>query len=431
MVSNFKKTLKNQSPISLALGISSLLIPVVALYATKGIVVLFSFVVLVCLFVFITKQGTRPVFPKLFSLSVLALTGWAFASLIWTVSSDLSWNVSRSMPISMLGGLLILASLKTLDTTDQVFVTQSLIGGFLIGLSLTIFDITTDFTASKIVNIFKTDNTWSLISHIDMRSFVINNGVSILTMLLWPTMIVLSIQNRYKLALFGFFTTLFIIFSSVNFAAAVAIGVGSLSFLVAFFAPSIFYKITTIGITILILGTPFVMTILPDARTVGKNLPELSYSVYPRLVIWQYASNLIIKKPLVGHGIRTSRSLSTNETKITFLYRDNGEIHTGNTEKIPLHPHNGIIQIWLELGFGGAILGLMLILCSLKGIKSCIAPKMSKALAYAALTSSVCLISVSYGLWQSWWLASLWLQGSLVTVSLIPRDDFHSSSLQT
>ena len=297
--------------------------------------------------------------------------------------------------------------------------------GFFFGAGLALIDVTTDFSINKILHIVTHDKILSItnLNDIDMRGFVINNGVCLLAMLIWPTLIILHSQKRYTLAFIAFVTTAFIISKSFNFAAAVAAGVGSISFIIAFFAPRIFYKIATVGLTLLILGAPFAMVALPDARTIGKNLPELSYSVYPRLVIWQYASNLIMNKPLVGHGIRTSRGLSKTDTKITFLYRDNGEINLGNTETIPLHPHNGVIQIWLELGVGGAILGLILILCILWSINKSSAPQVGKALAFAALTSSICLVSVSYGLWQSWWLVSLWLQGLLVTLSLASNKD--------
>ena len=298
-----------------------------------------------------------------------------------------------------------------------------MICGFFLGVSLVLIDLTTDFSVSKMVHILKYGGIWSIAIHSDMRGFVINNGVSLLTMLLWPTLIVLYSQKRNKLAFLGFVATVYILSKSSNFAATVAVGLGSLSFLLAFFVPRIVYKIAAIGLTLLMLGAPFAMRVLPDARTIGKNLPGLSYSVYPRLVIWQYASNLVIKKPMAGHGIRTSRSLSKTDNKITFLYRDKGEIHTGNTQNIPLHPHNGLIQIWLELGAIGAVLGLTLVLSVLWGISRSLAPQIGKALAFAALASSICLISVSYGLWQSWWLASLWLQGSLIALSLVSRAD--------
>lgn len=423
MISNLKNFLTSHSPISQVLSLVALLTPVVALYATKGIIILFSLAVLVCFFTFIFTKENPPAYPKSLNLSVLALTVWAVASLIWTISSDLSWSVAYSIPITMLGGLLIITSIKTLNATNRAIINQSIIGGFLFGGSLILVEITTDFSVSKVVHILKTGGIWNLANYSGMRSFVINNGVSLIEMFLWPALMILCTQNRYKLAFLGFVATIFIITKSVNFAATVAVGVGSISFLIAFYAPRIAYKFAAIGVTLAILGIPFTMTALPDARTIGKHLPELAYSVYPRLVIWQYASNLVMEKPLVGHGIRTSRDLSKTDTKIKFLYRDKGKIHSGNTENIPLHPHNGLIQIWLELGAGGALLGLILVLCILWNISKCCSTKIGKALAFAALASSLCLISVSYGLWQSWWLASLWLQGSLMTISLIQLED--------
>ena len=114
MIYNLKNSLKSQPPVALVLSLVGLLTPVVALYAPKGIIILFCLSALVCLFVFIAKKGTYPSPPKAFSLSVLALTIWGIGSLIWTVSFDLSWTVARSLPISMLGGLILVMSLKTL-----------------------------------------------------------------------------------------------------------------------------------------------------------------------------------------------------------------------------------------------------------------------------------------------------------------------------
>ncbi len=416
------------SGISLAFSFVGLLIPVVALYATKGITILFGIIVLVCLFVLITKKKDRPTCPRALSLSVLALTFWSVASLFWSISTDFNKTIGLSITICMLGGILIIMSLKTLSTNDRIIVCQSTVWGFFFGLSLAFIDVSTDFFISKILHIVLHDKVLTIanLNDTDIRGFVINNGVCLLSLLLWPTLIILHTQKRYLLSCIGFITSAYIISRGYSFAATVAVGVGSVSFLIAYFYPRVVNKIATIGLTLLILGAPFIMKALPDARTIGKDLPELSYSVYPRLVIWQYASNLVMNKPLIGHGIRTSRNLSKTENKITFLYRDNGKIHTGNTEAIPLHPHNGLIQIWLELGAGGAILGLILVLCVLWSINKSQAPQIGKALAFASLASAICLISVSYGLWQSWWLVSLWLQGSIVMLSLFTYRDANS-----
>ena len=414
-----KNTLTSQPPVALVLSLVGLLTPVVGLYASKGIVILFGLAALVCLFIFITKKDAHPPPPKAFSLSLLILTIFGVTSLIWTVSFELSWTVARSLPFSMLGGLLLVMSLKSLNTESRAIICQSMTGGFFLGASMALIDVTTGYPIAQVLHIATHGGTWSNY----MPGFVINNGISLLVLFLWPTLVFLLHQKRYKVAFVAFIITIYIAVQSSNFAAAVAIGISSLSFLIALFFPRLVYKFAAIGLTLLILGAPFAMKALPDARTMGKDLPELSYSIYPRLVIWQYASNLVMEKPLLGHGIRTSRALSKADTQIPFLYRDKGEIRTGGTKDLPLHPHSGPIQIWLELGGTGAVLGLVLVLCILWGISSSIVPPAIKALSFAALVSSICLISVSYGLWQSWWIASLWLQGSLIKLSLVSRGD--------
>jgi exopolysaccharide production protein ExoQ len=414
LIYNLKNNLKSQPPVALVLSLVSLLTPVVGLYAPKGIIILFCLSALVCLFVFITKKGTCSSPPKAFSLSVLALTIWGVGSLIWTVSFELSWTVARSLPISMLGGLILIMSLKALNSANRAIICRSTVAGFFLGASLTLIDLTTGFSVFQVLHKVIYGGAWA---HY-IPDFVINNGISLLVMILWPTLAFLWHQKRHKLAFLGLVAATLIAVNSSNFAAAVAILVGFFSFLITFFIPRLVYKIAPIALTLLILCIPFAMKAMPDARTMGKNIPELAYSVYPRLVIWQYASNLVMEKPLLGHGIRTSRALSKTDTTISFLYRDKGEILTGNTKDIPLHPHNGLIQLWLELGAVGAVLGLGLVLCILWGISKSHAQPIPKALAFAALISSLCLISVSFGLWQSWWMGALWLQGTLMTLSL-------------
>lgn len=168
---------------------------------------------------------------------------------------------------------------------------------------------------------------------------------------------------------------------------------------------------------------------LPDSQTVVDNLPALPTGVYPRLVIWNYAANLALEKPVAGHGLRSSRNLNKEAGKpFEVVMRMNGNVRSAMTEGIPLHPHNGILQLWLELGGIGAMIGLAIILSVLLGIHKLGAPPVTKALLYGALFSSIMLISVSYGLWQNWWLGLLWLQGSLLTASLHSQDAQEQSS---
>ena len=72
---------------------------------------------------------------------------------------------------------------------------------------------------------------------------------------------------------------------------------------------------------------------------------------------------------------------------------------------MPLHPHNGALQLWLELGGIGALIGAALMLMLGVAASRSAAPAVGAGmLASAAVTGML-----SFGLWQAWWVASLLL----------------------
>ena len=116
-----------------------------------------------------------------------------------------------------------------------------------------------------------------------------------------------------------------------------------------------------------------------------------------RLIIWSYTKEKIMEKPFLGHGFYSSRDMS-QEIKQT----ERGT----NYQFIPLHPHNSILQIWLELGIFGIIIFLMFIKILLNKIYNL---KTINSLAPTIIVFSFLQIfvtsQIAYGFWQSWWIA--------------------------
>jgi O-antigen ligase len=117
---------------------------------------------------------------------------------------------------------------------------------------------------------------------------------------------------------------------------------------------------------------------------------DVSVSVYHRAAIWQFVAQRIEERPLIGWGLHASRSMPGANVTIA-----------QGAELIPLHPHNGPLQLWLELGALGAVIGAMLL--------AWLALNVVSAAQAAALTAMVTVASVSFGLWQGWWMAAIWL----------------------
>jgi O-antigen ligase len=104
-----------------------------------------------------------------------------------------------------------------------------------------------------------------------------------------------------------------------------------------------------------------------------------------RLNIWAFAANQIVDHALRGWGIDASRTFGA---------------------AIPLHTHNGAIQLWLELGSVGAALAAAFFawigyrIVGWTGIN-----RRDGAMAAGAMVSYLVIGGLSFGIWQEWWLA--------------------------
>tara|TARA_R110000868_G_scaffold144412_1_gene363560 strand:- start:3205 stop:4413 length:1209 start_codon:yes stop_codon:yes gene_type:complete len=116
-----------------------------------------------------------------------------------------------------------------------------------------------------------------------------------------------------------------------------------------------------------------------------------------RLEIWTYVSELIKERPLFGYGLDASRPLNSEM-----------ELAGYQIERLPMHPHNASLQVWLETGLVGAAL----LTCTLVflGGRIASAPRLSLSQAIATawvLVTYVSLVLFSYGVWQEWHQAVL------------------------
>ena len=141
----------------------------------------------------------------------------------------------------------------------------------------------------------------------------------------------------------------------------------------------------TAGSALYFLAAPVVF--LPRGGVTPPNLPadigKASWRV--RLDIWRFASQLIRHRPITGYGLDASRAFEP---------------------RIPMHPHDAALQLWLELGVPGALLAALFFGWLFHRIGR-LAGQDPMWAAIACATAFVYLFigAVSFGVWQEWWLA--------------------------
>ena len=110
---------------------------------------------------------------------------------------------------------------------------------------------------------------------------------------------------------------------------------------------------------------------------------SVSLSWSQRMGYWRHATDWIGDHPLRGWGLDASREFAPG---------------------IILHPHNGALQIWLELGLIGAVSVAVFWGVLFANLSR---PERDPGRAVAAATAGAYLVfsAVSFGVWQEWWLA--------------------------
>ncbi|HEY9236879.1 MULTISPECIES: O-antigen ligase family protein [Phenylobacterium] len=102
-----------------------------------------------------------------------------------------------------------------------------------------------------------------------------------------------------------------------------------------------------------------------------------------RLDYWGHAADRILADPLRGWGVDASRTFGPD---------------------ITLHPHNGALQVWLELGLIGAVAAAVFWAVAIARQSSQRAD-LGRAAAVGTAMAYLTFASVSFGVWQDWWLA--------------------------
>lgn len=157
----------------------------------------------------------------------------------------------------------------------------------------------------------------------------------------------------------------------------------------------------------------------PEAVGVEKRSIPVSWQ--HRIEIWHFAAERIAEKPISGWGFDASRNMDSSGTQFVAELPDGSDIVYPGVTLLPLHPHNGILQIWLELGLPGALLGAIFLLGLGRAISHMHTGRVSRASAAGAFASAFSFACVSFGLWQSWWQASFWLTVMLVALATKSR----------
>jgi O-antigen ligase len=388
--------------------------------------------------------------PKFLAFGV-PLIGTIF--FVWNGVTEKQWTPDRRIfiPFAIIGGLALLSSLWAIHPADALEragkVAGILLGGmgllsillrhshesgnpetkkldarfhghdvlFFSVLFLAAFmalELIFDFPFYRLLHPSKAGNA--------IADAVANRSIIVATLLMTPAFALAKTKWGWKKSTLIFapiFGTLFIVTESQSAQMGMLIG------LVFAFAFPYRFKAAWIAlgtsIVVLIIAAPFIAPMLFQHFAQGAEaMPRIgngSANIAPRLEIWDFVSRRALQKPIAGFGFEATRDILDFDTKQ--MYYENDKV---------LHPHNAVLQIWIEFGAVGIILaasGFMLLLRQI--YKICTTAQARIAL--PVLMTALSVGSMSYGLWQGWWIGLLFLSTAMTMIATKAVSDDRTS----
>ena len=349
---------------------------------------IYPFVGLVGLCLFQFKK--QDLCNKITNPLLIIFIAWCTLSMLWAPTPKVLHTYGKVMTI-MLGGWFWSNSYRNfnLQKREQI---QTIVSaaGLLLAIFLVIFAISLKFG-------------WQLHAVIDERvSQALVHGCIACSLAIWMQLGTNNLQHFKKWIQASILIILFWTMQRCSSdTAALGILIGSAALVMHKFLPRFLRTMFIYGMPTVWGVLPFVFRILtPEQYTQWSTTLDPSHT--HRLFIWHSVTKQVFERFWTGFGIGSSR--------YRFLCVDGKDITIINGhEKLVLfspenclHPHNFMLQMWLELGAIGVALACLTWIVYWRNTYAT-----STSYTIAFFGTALCIATTGISVWQSWWLILL------------------------
>jgi O-antigen ligase len=227
--------------------------------------------------------------------------------------------------------------------------------------------------------------------------FKLDRGCAIISLISWVVIGYFISSKKHILAALTYISTLALLFTSDSLASLVAYICSLTSYILMLLTRG---KILSfIKYTLFLGAITFVILIYRiNPENFINNIPALPDSAKHRIYIWNYVVKFFLEHKYIGFGLESSRYIS-NTFADYVLHKE------ASWSLLPLHPHNNILQILLELGITGALLAAYMIVHIFAKIKE-LDNTYLQAVGLSIFIQYFIIGMISYSIWQQWWIAT-------------------------
>ena len=352
---------------------------------------------------------------RMLALPAIAALAWGWASALWAIDPGLALARAAKLTGITVVGAILFAAIVDLPEPRRRQVGAALVFGVAAALLLITIDLALGGGLRRAIR--------DVPSYYGMAS--LNNGITLVVLLVGPAMVWLWRFGaaparafwRWLAPLPGA-ASVFLLMNLESQSATAAFAVGAATFVAIAAAPKIMARLLAVGVAVGTMAAPALVLTVLDARRLADWFGGLSSTTIHRLYIWDFSVERILERPLLGWGLDSSRVMPGRDVMITEVNPNLPSTIYGQMQVLPLHPHNAPLQLWLELGLPGALLFALITGGLLYGVAGRTGNRLGAGVAAAVLVMALALSSMSYGIWQTWWLAALWFAAALTAVTV-------------
>jgi O-antigen ligase len=378
---------------AIMLGLLAVVMPVLQAYSPPIVVP-----VLAVAAVGIVAGGWRQLPPPRGWLipCLAAVAGFGLLSALWAVDARFALLMAAKLLGLFVCCVVVVGAALSLDDRRRALVHTTILLGFLVQLANVELALITDGRTVTWVHAL-----YSLVGGVQrpvVMPVFLDTAMTLIGLLVWPALAVTLRRFGHGVAIGLFVLGFLVIRQGGSFTAVIAYGAGALAFLSACWLPRITALLCGWGTALWILSAPFLlrpdMTAWIDAAF--RFVEAKAHSWEHRRAIWGFVIDRIHERPVFGWGLGSSRAIPGGHTLLA-----------PGVEILPLHPHDAALQLWLELGLVGALLGAAFFLCLARTVRRSSADRTDFALAIALIVTATINAMASYNLWHEWWLTFL------------------------
>lgn len=344
------------------------------------------------------------------ALALSAFLAWAWLSVLWAEKGGKAVSKLLLVTIIVAGTVAVVRFVHSLPTSSARRAATGLAFGFGVGMAFLLTELLTGQAIQiAVYNVLDLPRDWmqperhfrwvddTLVSIVPVH---INRNLAVAALLAFPVALavrwIVPAASAAAVAVAAILAALLAASLSRHESSQVALVAASIVLVIALWSAPVARRLLQAGWVFACLAV--VPLVLLTYRMDVHKIPGFHHSLAHRIIIWNTTAEEAMKSPVLGIGAYMTYVLMPERNK-------DAETEEGMRFKktFSRHAHNVYLQTWFELGAVGAALLAVAGLAILGALRR-VGPA-AEPYALATFAAAATMMSSSYGMWQSWYLA--------------------------